>query len=176
MNVIKRYISLLLYYGVVQYLPATNNRYLMFVRKFRAWVCKPLFDKVGQGINIEKKANFGTGKGISIGSGSGIGVNAHIRGPLQIGDDVMMGPDVIILTAIHNFTRTDVTIRSQGHLPNKGVIIGNDVWIGTRVIILPGVKIGNGVIIGAGSVVTKDVPDFAIVAGNPAKIIRYRYE
>ena len=54
------------------------------------------------------------------------------------------------------------------------VVIGNDVWIGMRVIIMPGVKIGNGVVIGAGAVVTKDVPDFAIVGGVPAKIIRYR--
>ena len=56
----------------------------------------------------------------------------------------------------------------------KKVTIGNDVWIGTRVIILPGVTVGNGVIIGAGAVVTKDVPDMAIVGGVPAKIIKYR--
>src|SRR5690606_29379537 len=106
----------------------------------------------------------------------GIGVNAHIRGPVSIGDDVMMGPDVVIITSNHNFSNTDTVMRSQGHLPSQRVIIGNDVWIGVRVIILPGVSIGNGVIIGAGAVVTKDVPDFAIVAGNPAKFIRYRNE
>ncbi len=58
---------------------------------------------------------------------------------------------------------------------NQKVIIGNDVWIGTGVIILPSVKIGNGAIIGAGAVVTNDVPDYAIVVGVPAKIIKYRF-
>ena len=59
-------------------------------------------------------------------------------------------------------------------LGNGGLIIGDDVWIGTRAIILPGVTIGNGVIIGAGAVVTKDVPDYAIVGGVPARVIRLR--
>ena len=66
---------------------------------------------------------------------------------------------------------------SLSDLKLKGdTIIGNDVWIGQRVIILPGVRIGDGVIIGAGAVVTKDVPDYAVVAGNPARIIKYRKE
>ena len=54
-------------------------------------------------------------------------------------------------------------------------IIGNDVWIGTNAIVLPGVRIGNGAIIGAGCIVTKDVPDYAIIAGNPGKVIKYRF-
>ncbi len=65
----------------------------------------------------------------------------------------------------------------SGHPATKGdVIIGNDVWIGTRATILSGLKIGDGAVIGAGSVVTKDVPPYAIVAGNPAKIIRMRFD
>ncbi len=58
----------------------------------------------------------------------------------------------------------------------RPVTIGNDVWIGVRVIILGGVKIGNGAVIGAGSVVTRDVPPYAVVAGAPARLIRYRFE
>ena len=65
-------------------------------------------------------------------------------------------------------------MNQQGASDFHPVNIGNDVWIGARVTILPGVKIGNGAIIGAGSVVTKDVPDFAIVGGNPARVIKYR--
>ena len=62
---------------------------------------------------------------------------------------------------------------SQGSRVAK-VVIGNDVWIGMRSIIMPGVKIGNGVVIGSGAVVTKDIPDYAVVGGVPAKIIRFR--
>lgn len=82
-----------------------------------------------------------------------------------------MGPDVTILT--HNIERTDIPMGQQGMRVSE-VVIGNDVWIGMRVIMMPGVKVGDGAVIGAGSVVTKDVPDFAIVGGVPAKVIRYR--
>ena len=164
---------LVLYYSTLQYLPATNNRYFKLVRFIRSFTIKILFDNAGKNINIERKANFGTGKGISIGDNSGIGVNASIRGPLIIGKDVMMGPDVIILTTSHITTDTDKPMRLQKGVKTK-VIIGDDVWIGTRSILMPGIKVGNGVIIGAGSIVTKDIPDYAVVGGSPARIIKFR--
>lgn len=110
---------------------------------------------------------------IHLGNNSGIEVNRRVGNGTYIGDNVMMGPEVIILTSNHSHARTDIPMLEQGldHMP---VYIGNDVWIGTRAIILPGVKIGNGVIIGAGAVVTKDVPDFAIVGGVPAKVVKMR--
>ena len=116
---------------------------------------------------------FQRGGEISIGTGSGWGVNCLVHGPLEIGDKVMMGPDVVILTHTHNIDRTDIPMGDQGSRIEK-VTIGNDVWIGMRSIIMPGVKIGNGAVIGAGAVVTKDVPDYAIVGGVPARIIKFR--
>lgn len=86
----------------------------------------------------------------------------------------MMGPECYIYTRNHAFSRTDIPMREQGMQDFKPVTIGNDVWIGARVTILPGVKIGNGCIIGAGSVVTKDLPNFAIGGGNPARVLKYR--
>lgn len=157
-------------------MPATDKGSKLFklIRRIRSSVGKHLFDKCGTNINIEKGADFGTGRGISIGDNSGIGINCRVRGPLDIGDNVMMGPDVVILTNSHNFGRTDIPMNAQGHAAPKKVSIGNDVWIGTRVIILPGVTVGNGVIIGAGAVVTKDIPDMAVVGGCPAKLIKFR--
>lgn len=119
-------------------------------------------------------ADFGTGTGISIGDNSGLGIRCRVRGPLCIGNDVMMGPDVVILRGGHGYKEINIPMNQQPVPEAQQTQIGNDVWIGTRVIIMPGVKIGNGVIIGAGVVVTKNVPDYAIVGGVPAKIISYR--
>lgn len=171
-----KYIILLFYILFLKHLPATDNSipFSSFIRKFRSSVGKVLFEGCGKNINIEKNADFGTGKGISIGDNSGIGINCRIRGPLTIGDNVMMGPDVVIITSNHQNSRIDIPMNQQGSCPSQKVKIGDDVWIGTRAIILPGVTIGNGVIIAAGAVVSKNVPDHTIVGGVPAKIIKYR--
>jgi maltose O-acetyltransferase len=97
-----------------------------------------------------------------------------IVGPVTIGSNVMMGPDVIILAHGHAFDRCDIPMNAQGSPADRPVTIGDDVWIGARVIILPGVSVGSGVILGAGAVVTKDVPDWVIAAGNPARVVKYR--
>lgn len=142
-------------------------------QKNQAYNLSSYFDKCGDNVNIESGARFATGGGISIGSGSGLGVNCSVHGPLRIGDNVMMGPEVTILTHTHNIERTDIPMGQQG-MRVAEVVVGNDVWIGMRVVIMPGVKVGNGAVIGSCAVVTKDVPDFAVVGGVPAKIIKYR--
>ena len=86
----------------------------------------------------------------------------------------MMGPECMIYTSNHGMDRTDIPMWKQQSTEVEPVVIGNDVWIGARVIILPGVHIGDGCVIGAGSVVTKDVEEYTVVAGNPAKFIRKR--
>jgi maltose O-acetyltransferase len=114
------------------------------------------------------------GDTIEIGPRSGIGIDAFIRADLVIGCDVMMGPGVIIYGRYHNHDRTDIPMNKQGMGGFSPVIIEDDVWIGARVIILKGVRVGRGAIIGAGAVVTKNVPPFSVVAGNPARVIRKR--
>ena len=172
----RRFIAVILYNLFARYLPATDNTYRIFsyIRKWRSYLAHFCFESSGSNINVERNANFGTGAGIIIGNNSGLGINCKVRGPLEIGDDVMMGPDVIIYTQNHETSRTDVPMRGQGATLPRKVKIESDVWIGGRVIILPGVTMGSGSIIGAGAVVTHDVPSFTVVGGVPATVMKYR--
>lgn len=115
------------------------------------------------------------GEKLVIGDNVGIAANAFIavRGKVEIGDNTIFGPNVSIHAENHNFEDLNTPIRLQG-ATRKGVKIGNDCWIGSKAVILDGVTIGNGVIVAAGAVVNKDVPDYAIVGGVPAKIISQR--
>lgn len=89
--------------------------------------------------------------------------------PVSIGDDCFIGPDVSIYTACHS---TDPIERNSRREWAEPVTIGDNVWIGGSVTILPGVKIGNNVTIGAGSVVTKDIPDNVVAVGNPCRVVK----
>lgn len=170
---IKRRIGLFCYFNIARKMPESYDGFFgKIARKFRSISARTFLMHVGNNINIEKGAII-TSK-CSVGNNSGIGINAKLHGTVIIGDNVMMGPECIIYTSNHEFSRTDIPMNQQGFRKEKPVEIGNDVWIGGRVIILPGVKIGNGCIVGAGAVVTKNIPDYAIVGGNPAKILKYR--
>jgi len=109
---------------------------------------------------------------IIIGRNFYLNVGCHLLGEINIGNNVMIGPQTVIWARDHGILK-DKLINSQQHTSSP-IFIGNDVWIGSNVTILKGVKIADGAVIGAGSVVVKDVPSYAIVAGNPAKIIKYR--
>ncbi len=146
-----------------------NTGFSRLIRRIRAYIASHLLDKCGKHTNIKKGADFGMGYGIELGDNSDLGLNCKVNGPLKIGNNVMMGPDVMIFTTNHNTERVDLPMKVQGNHPKKKVIIGNDVWIGARSIILPGVIIEDGAIIAAGSVVTKSVPAFAIVGGGACK-------
>lgn len=94
-------------------------------------------------------------------------------GGVSIGSDTSIAHGVSIMSETHNTDEREIPFKCQG-MTYKPVTIGEDVWIGAKATILAGITIGNKAIIGANSVVTKDVPDYAIVVGAPAKIIKYR--
>jgi len=165
-----------LYYGVVRRLPPSYAWSFVgrLSKKCRAFVCEQIFHATGRNVNVEHGAYIGSGRLIEIGDNSGIGVNCHVPADIRIGRDVMMGPDVLIIGRNHRFDDISTPMRLQGYQEAPPVVIEDDVWLGARVIILAGVRIGKGAIIGAGAVVAKDVPPCAICVGNPARIIRYR--
>ena len=170
-----KYLSYIFYRFFGYYLPKSSTVFVgFFFKKIRFYLVKKMFKHVGRNVNIERKAKFGMGRNIVIGNNSGIGINADIPSDIIIGNDVMMGPNCKIYAANHKFDRTDIPMNLQGHYPRKQTIIGNDVWIGGDVIIIPGKKIGNGVIVAAGAVVTTDLIDYGIYGGNPAKLIKMR--
>lgn len=115
------------------------------------------------------------GEGLIIGNNVGIAQNCFIqvRGKVTIKNNVIFGPNVSIFSENHVFKYDDLPIKNQGET-RDGVMIGEGVWIGTRSVILDGVTIGDNSIIAAGSIVTKDIPPYAIAGGVPAKIIKYR--
>ena len=141
-------------------------------KAIRAWEGRLILKNVGGGINIYPRAQFSSK--VELGDNSDIGYAALIQGKCIIGNNVMMGPEVMIWTMNHNSSDYTTPMMYQGNEEERPVIIGNDCWIGSRAIILPGVRIGNGVIIGAGAVVAKDIPDYAVAIGNPAKVVKYR--
>jgi len=136
----------------------------------RRWFYELAGMKIGKGSTIHMWANFYNPKGISIGEDSIIGDHAFLdgRAPLKIGNHVAIASQVLIYNSQHD-------INSDDFGPVDGpVTIEDYVFIGPRVIILPGVKIGKGAVVAAGAVVTKDVPEFAIVGGVPAQIMGER--
>lgn len=143
-----------------------------FAKWLRAWFGKRIMSSVGFDVNIEKGAVFSPN--CKLGDKSGIGINCELYGAVYIGKYVNMGPEVVIYTRNHNTSRTDIIMQKQGYEDEKPVIIEDDVWIGRRVIILPGVVIGKGSVIGAGAVVSRSIPPFSVAVGNPAKVVKTR--
>ena len=133
---------------------------------------REVFAECGDNCYIELpfRANWG---GRHVHFGSGIYANSNLTlvddGHIYVGDKVMFGPNVTVATANHP---VDPELRSRALQYNRDVTIGENVWIGAGVIIVPGVRIGKNSVIGAGSIVTKDVPENVVAVGNPCRVLR----
>ena len=133
---------------------------------------KEMFAEVGEGTYVESPfyANFGgrhvhLGRNVYTNFGATFVDDTHI----YIGDCTMLGPHVTIATASHPI---DPELRSRGLQYNLPVRIGRNCWLGAGVIVMPGVTIGDNVVIGAGSIVTKDIPSNVVAVGNPCRVLR----
>ena len=132
---------------------------------------KELLGKTGDSLWVEPPFHCDYGWNIEVGENFFANYNLTILdvGKVTIGKNVMIAPNVSIYTAGHPVHPDS---RNSGYEYGIPITIGDNVWIGGSVVILPGVTIGNNAVIGAGSVVTKDIPDNAIAAGSPCKVIR----
>jgi maltose O-acetyltransferase len=137
----------------------------------RVELLKELFGSAGDNIYIEPTFRCDYGYNIHVGENFYANFDCVILDvcEVRIGDNCLLGPGVHIYTATHPVNPYE---RISGVEYGKPVTIGNNVWIGGRAIINPGVRIGNNVVVASGAVVTRDVPDNVIVGGNPATIIR----
>jgi acetyltransferase-like isoleucine patch superfamily enzyme len=117
------------------------------------------------------------GRGFRLGHDSNLGDYCFVgaAGGVSIGNYVLIGQGVRFHSENHVTTRTDIPMKLQG-VTNEGIVVEDDVWLGSGALILDGVRIGRGAVVAAGSVVTKDVPPWAVVGGVPARILKYRRE
>lgn len=146
-----------------------------FIKKYQI----KMFKSVGNKIYIGKNSVFKC-ENIFIGENVYFGDNTLISSPhgkVYIGNDVMFGPNVSIHGGNHIYNVVGLTMKNinKNDLSDGIVRIENDVWIGANSVILKNVTIGEGAIVGAGSIVTKNIEPYTIVAGNPAKFIKYRF-
>ena len=163
------------YYMFFKYLPSSTTPLIgSLCRKLRYIVCKGIFKKMGKNVNVERGASFGLGSNIEIGDNSGIGINARIPDDIIIGNNVMMAPNCYILKMNHNFANTEIPMIAQHNSEKKQTIIEDDVWIGLNVTFTPGRTLKKGSVVAAGCVLCKDFPEYSIIGGNPAKLIRSR--
>lgn len=138
----------------------------------RTKLLKEMFAEIGEGCYIEPPlhANWG---GHHVHFGKNIYANFNLTlvddTHIYVGDYTMFGPNVTVATAGHPI---DPALREQGYQYNAPVRIGKNCWIGAGVIIVPGITIGDNVVVGAGSVVTKDLPDNVVAVGNPCRVLR----
>lgn len=147
----------------------------LVVKGFRYSIIASLCNRIGNNVSIGGNVYLFNLSKISFGDNVSIHPFCYIDGAggIEIGDNVSIAHGVTIMSTSHNFSETNIAIKDQGCSSSK-VIIGNDVWIGAKATILNGVKIGNGVVIGAETLVNKNIPDYAIAVGIPVKIIKYR--
>ena len=169
---VKQFIGRVLYVGIGKHLPMSGARVSLGARRFRQFCAHLILEDCGEWVNIDKGVTFATD--IKLGNGSGIGANCSIPTGVSIGENVMMGIDILMFTNEHRHDDVTVPMGAQGRTSVEPIVIEDDVWIGSRSLIMKGVRIGHGAIIAAGSVVTKSVPPYEIWGGNPARFLKSR--
>lgn len=156
------------------------SHFLLFSKKLGNYLASHKLRYFGSGAEIRPSSylietkNISIGKNVVVRPGSMLFAVPDVngKGDIIIEDNVLMGSGVHIYVSNHRFDNQDIDIYYQGHSEPKPVVVKQGAWIGANVILLPGVTVGRNAVVGAGSVVTKSVDDFDVVAGSPAKSIK----
>ncbi len=156
------------------------NRLYEHQAQERNAILHSLLGRIGEGTFLQGPITFHYGCHTTIGNRVFINFNFTVQddAPVTIGDDCNFGPNVTIVTPVHPMLPQErkAMLDSDGIVRHmcyaKPVTIGHDCWFGTNVVVCPGVTIGDNVVIGAGSVVTRDIPSDCFAAGNPCRVIR----
>lgn len=133
--------------------------------------------EIGEKVNIMHNCCLYAHNSGSIKIGDRVSINSNAMlgaadgGEIVIENDVLIGPNVVIRASNHQYLRKDISINRQGHTGGK-ITIEDDVWIGANVVLLPDIVIGKGTVIGAGSVVNKNIPPYVLAGGIPVKVIK----
>lgn len=137
----------------------------------RTEALRGILGKMGEGTYIEPPLAVDYGCNIEVGKSFYANFNLTVLdcALVTIGDHVMFGPNVLLITALHPL---ETAPRRAGVEMAAPIVIGNDVWLGLNVVVLPGVTIGDGAVVGAGAVVSKDIPPYLLALGLPAKVVR----
>lgn len=170
-----RFAGLAFYYALASHLPDLAFPGGRLFNAIRCACLNVILPRFGERNEVDAQVYIGDGTDVRIGSRCQVNRGSRLN-RVSIGDYVMIGPDVIVLGELHDARGTDIPMIDQGRYTKDTTIIQNDVWIGARAIIMPGIRVGTGAIVGAGAVVTKDVPVNAVVAGVPARFIRSRLD
>lgn len=168
--------------NIYRVMPSLYLFLMTIVRRIKMIFLRPLFGKYGKSFWFDPAGDYSYSN-IYVGDYVSLGFNASIvasRSKVVIGNKVMFGPEVMIRGGNHTTIYEgrymyDIGDSEKRQEDDLGVNICDDVWIGARAIILQGVTIGRGSIIGAGAVVTKSVPPYAVVVGSPARVVKFRW-
>jgi acetyltransferase-like isoleucine patch superfamily enzyme len=158
---------------ILKLLIKLKNRFFLFFKKVYLIFYALEFKSFGNNNSVWFPIKIYGKENVSIGNNCGLNAFLHIwgQGGVVIGNNVMIASHVSITSLTHDYLEQDMR---HSNIIKKEVIIEDNVWIGSGAIILPGIRIGRGAVIGAGSVVTKDVLQNTIVVGNPSRVLKTR--
>lgn len=151
--------------------PEDWRPYALFFPYLRNVLVRNYLSVCGKGLRVKSGAEISPRA--KVGHNTELGTRCIVQSDVTLGSYIIMGPDVKIYCRNHRYEDIHTPMGLQGKI-TKPTKLGDDIWIGSNVVIVAGINVGDHTIIAAGSIVTKNIPDYAIVGGNPARIIKYR--